>query len=198
MGSSFTGPLKIKKSDGSKVTIVSAAGVLQSDAALDAGAIGTAELADDAVTTVKVLDANVTEAKLAASSGFGLGVLRTARAKYDFAVDGGVSGAITLATTASLPDNAVIVGGTVNSTTAATSDGSATIAIGFTAGGAADDVLAAAAVASFTTDALINSDIVFAAPIKMTAAGDINVTVAVADLTAGVIEVSLLYFVAAA
>jgi len=159
---------------------------------------GALTIANDAVTTVKILNTNVTEAKLSASSGFGLGVLRTARAKYDFAVDGGTIGAITLATTATLPDNAVIVGATLNSTTAATSGGAATIAVGTTAGSAANSIKTAEAVASFSADALINGTVTFAAPVKMTAAGNINITVADADLTAGVIEITLLYFVAAA
>jgi len=140
----------------------------------------------------------VESSMLAASSDFGLGVLRVARAKYDFAVDGGAQGAIVLATTATLPDNAVVVGGTINATTAGGSGGAATIAVGFTAGGAADTILTATAVASFSTDALLNSAIVFATPYKMTAAGNINITVATADLNAGVIEITLYYYVAAA
>jgi len=159
---------------------------------------GALTIANDAVTTVKILNTNVTEAKLSASSGFGLGVLRTARAKYDFAVDGGIIGAITLATTATLPDNAVIVGATLNSTTAATSGGAATIAVGLTAGGAADTIKTAEAVGSFSVDALINGTVTFAAPAKMTAAGNINITVATADLTAGVVEITVYYYVAAA
>ena len=183
---------RILVGDGTTTVLVAVSG----DATLASS--GALTIANDAVTTVKILNANVTEAKLVASSGFGLGVLRVARAKYDFAVDGGAQGAITLATTATLPDNAVIVGATLNSTTAATSGGAATIAVGLTAGGAADTIKTAEAVASFSADALINGTVTFAAPVKMTAAGNINITVATADLTAGVIEITLLYFVAAA
>lgn len=139
---------------------------------------------------------NVEEADLTASSGFGLGVLRTARAKYDFAVDGGVVGAITLATTATLPDNAVIVAATINSTTAVVGT-SSTLAVGTTAGSSATSILAATAEASLSADALINGVPVFATPVKMTAAGNINVTVGTANLTAGVVEITLLYYVAA-
>ena len=173
-----------------------AAVALSGDATL--AATGALTIANGAIITAKILDSNVTEAKLAASSAFGLGVLRTARAKYDFAADGGAQGAITLATTATLPDNAVIVGATLNSTTAATSGGAATIAVGTTAGSAANSIKTAEAVGSFSADALINGTVTFAAPVKMTAAGNINITVATADLTAGVIEITLLYFVAAA
>ncbi|MDO8474021.1 MAG: hypothetical protein Q7S62_00480 [bacterium] len=141
--------------------------------------------------------ASVGESELVASSGTGLGVLRTARARYVFGTDSGTSGTGTIAATAAIPDNAVIVGGSINSTTAATSGGSATIAFGVTAGGATDTILAAAAVATLSSDALLNATRTFASPYKMTAAGNINITIAVADLTAGVIEVTVLYYVAA-
>lgn len=161
---------------------------------------GSAEIAviSDVIVTADITAASITEAKIAASSGFGLGVLRVARAKYSFAVDGGTVSLITPAINAAIPDNAVIVGGTINSTTAATSGGSATISVGTSAGSGAASLLAATAVASFSVDALLNSAATHAAPVKLTAAGSITLTVAVADLTAGIIEVTVLYFVAAA
>jgi len=121
--------------------------------------------------------------------------LQIAKAIYRFAVDGGAQAEIVPKITAGLPKNAVIVGGTINATTACTSGGSATIAVGTTAGSAANSLLTATAVASFTTNALINSAATFAAPVKLSAAGSISVTVATANLTAGVVEVTLLYFV---
>lgn len=124
-------------------------------------------------------------------------VLRTARAIYSFATDGGAVSTITPVNTVSLPDNAVIVGGTVNSTTACTSAGSATVAVGTSAGSSTTALLAATAVASFSLDALINAVPVFATPVKLTANGKVTVTIATAALTAGVIEVTLLYYVAA-
>lgn len=130
-------------------------------------------------------------------SAFGLSFFKMARAKYDFAVDGGAVSTLTPAITAALPDNAVIVGGTVNSTTAVLSSGSATLAVGTTAGSSASAILAATAKASLSLDALINAVPVFATPVKLTAAGSINVTIGTAALTAGVVEVTLLYFVAA-
>ncbi len=142
--------------------------------------------------------AAIAESKLAASSGFGLGVLRVARAKYDFAVDGGAMGAIIPATNAIIPDNAIIVGCTINSTTAVTSLGAATVSIGTSAGSSATSLLGVTGKASFSLDALLNSAATFAAPVKMTAVGSINITVGTADLTAGVIEVTVLYFVAGA
>ena len=128
----------------------------------------------------------------------GRGVLRLARARYDFAIDGGAVSTITPSFdyNAVLPNDAVIVGGTINATTACTSDGSATIAVGTSAGSSTTSILIATAVASFTIDALINSAATFAAPVKLTAEGKITFTIAVAALSAGVIEVTLLYFVA--
>ncbi len=153
---------------------------------------------DATIATAKIIDSNITEAKISASSGSGLGLLRTARAKYSFAVDGGVVGLITPATNATIPDNAVIIGGTINSTTAVTSGGAATVSVGTSAGSSAASLLGVTAIASLSADATLNSLATFAAPVKMTAAGSVTITVAAFDLTAGIIEITVLYFVAAA
>lgn len=155
-------------------------------------------LQDDAVETAKIKALNITEAKLAASMGFGLGVLRVARAKYDFDVDGGAQSAITLAENANIPDNAIIVGGIINSTVAVTSGGAGTVSIGTLAGSSATSIIGVTAKGSLTLDDVLNSDATFAAPVKMTAASVITATIGTADLTAGVIEITILYFVAAA
>lgn len=123
-------------------------------------------------------------------SGYGI---RVAHAIYSFAVDGGVSGAITPVKTASIPANAIIIGGTINSTTAVTSGGAATVAVGTTAGSAANSILTATAKATLSSNALVNSTATLAAPVKMSAIGNINITVATADLTAGVIEIFVFY-----
>jgi hypothetical protein len=122
--------------------------------------------------------------------------LNVAKAIYSFAADGGVQGLITPKRTASLPKNAVIVAGTVNSTTAVTSAGAATLSVGTSAGSSATSILGATGKASFSSNALINAVPVFATPVKLSAAGNITVTVGTADLTAGVVEITLLYFVA--
>lgn len=124
--------------------------------------------------------------------------LRSAHAKYDFAVDGGAVGAITPATSDTVPANAIIVGGTINSTTAVTSSGAATVSVGTRLGSAEDSILTATAKASLSANALLNAVPVFAAPVKLTAAGQITVTVATTALTAGVIEVWVYYVVAGA
>lgn len=123
--------------------------------------------------------------------------LRVAHAKYDFAVDGGVTGLITPVDADTIPDNAIMVGGTINSPTAVTSDGSATLAIGTAAGSAADAIKDATAKASYSADALLDVVPTFDVPVKMTAAGRITFTIGTADLTAGVVEVWVFYVVAA-
>ena len=124
------------------------------------------------------------------------GSLQVAKAIYNFAVDGGAVSTITPKVTASLPKYAVIVGGTINSTTALTSTGSATLAVGTSAGSSTTALLGATAKASLSLNARINAVPVFATPVKLTAAGNITVTIATAAATAGVVEVTLFYFVA--
>lgn len=134
---------------------------------------------------------------VSAASGPSFG-MQWAYAKYDFAVDGGVVGAITPVQTSVIPDNAIMVCGSVNVTTAALSGGAMSISIGTTAGSSASALLAATAKASLTIDALINAVPVFATPVKMTAAGSINFTIISNAATAGVIEVWIGYLQAAA
>lgn len=138
-----------------------------------------------------------TQGSVAGSSAVGTNNLNVAHAIYSFAVDGGAVGAITPASTVAIPANAVIVGATINSTTAVTSAGAATVSVGTTAGSSATAILAATGKASFTTDALLNGVPVFATPVKMTAAGNVNITVGTAVLTAGLIEIFVYYTVAA-
>jgi hypothetical protein len=124
----------------------------------------------------------------AASSG-------TLTARYSFAVDGGAIGLITPAGTVTLPKNFVITNAVINSPTAVTSAGSATISVGLSAGGGgAAALLAATAKTSFTANALIQgipTAGTLTSAIKMSAAGVVTLTVAVAALTAGVIDVVL-------
>lgn len=124
-------------------------------------------------------------------------ILASCHAKYDFSVDGGAVSTITPATNCTIPTNAVIVSSTINSTTAVTSGGAATIAVGTAAtGGATTSFLAATGKASFTSNALLAGAVTYAAPLKVTGAGAITLTVATAALTAGVIEVWVQYYVA--
>jgi hypothetical protein len=118
---------------------------------------------------------------------------RVARARYDFSVDGGAIGLITLAQSDTIPAGAIMVGGTINPTTAYVG-ATATIAAGTSAGSSASALKAATAVASYSIDALLNLVPVFATPVKMTADGTITITVATAALTAGIADY-LVYYV---
>lgn len=116
----------------------------------------------------------------------------TARALYDFSVDGGVAGEIIPATSDTIPINAIVIANVVNSPTAVTSGGAATVAVGTHAGSATNSLLSATGKASFTTDAVIVG-LGQTVPFKMSAAGQISITVAAANLTAGVIEIIVTY-----
>lgn len=131
-------------------------------------------------------------------SGTGPSVLRAAKAIYSFATDGGAVSTITPNGTVALPANAVIVGATVNSTTAVLSAGAATVSIGTSAGSSATSILAATGKASLSVNAILNGVPVLATPVKLTAAGSITFTVGTAALTAGVIEAVVYYYIAAA
>jgi predicted RecA/RadA family phage recombinase len=119
--------------------------------------------------------------------------VRVAHALYDYSVDGGAT--CTPANSDTIPDNAVVFGGVVNSTAAVTASGSATVAIGTAAGSASNSILTATGKASLGLDAVV-APTCAATPFKMTVAGKINVTIASGPLTAGVIEVWVLYSVA--
>lgn len=123
--------------------------------------------------------------------------MRVAYALYNFAVDGGAIATITPAVNSTIPANAIIIGGILNPTTALTSGGSATIAVGTAAGSSTSALKAATAVASYTIDALMPTVPVFTAgsSVKLSAAGAITITVAVATLTAGVMEIMVFYVV---
>lgn len=125
----------------------------------------------------------------------GLAGVGVAYARYSFAVDAGAQGAIVPSAPYNtvIPANAILIGGTVDVLAAVTSGGAATVAIGTTAGSSATSILAATGKASLTLNALLNAVPVFATPVKMSAAGSINFTVGTADLTAGIIEVMVLF-----
>jgi hypothetical protein len=118
-------------------------------------------------------------------------------AVYDFATDGGAVGAIIPAISDTIPKGAVLFGGFINSPTAVTSGGAATISVGTSAGSGAATILAATGKASFSAEAVqevlgTNSQAETNKPsFKMTAAGQINITVAAAALTAGIVEIFL-------
>ncbi len=122
--------------------------------------------------------------------------LKTARGIYSFAVDGGAVSTIALMGALNIPSGATIVGGFVDITTALTSGGAATIAVQVEA---ANDILTAVAVASWTTGrknilpALTSGALTAATTVRTTAARDISIVIAAAALTAGVCSVVLFY-----
>ena len=118
-------------------------------------------------------------------------------AKYSFAVNGGGVGLITPATAFNtvIPNNAIITSVIINSTTALTSAGAATVSIGTSAGSSASSLLGVTGYATFTLDKLLSGVPVWTAPIKMTGAGSITLTIGGANLTAGIIEVFVRFYV---
>lgn len=133
---------------------------------------------------------------------YGVLVKRTAHILYDFAVDGGVIGAIVPVTNILFPANAIIVGGIMNVVTAPVGTG-ATISVGTDAGSDAATILAATAITAMTLDIVTellgnNSQAATQkAPFKLSAAGHLQLTLAVHALTAGKIEFFIDYYHAA-
>ena len=119
--------------------------------------------------------------------------VKVAHMLYNFAVDGGAS--CTPANSDTIPKDAVVFGGVVNSTAAVTAAGAATVAIGTSAGSAGNSVLTVTGKASLSLDAVL-AVTAAATPFKMSAAGQLAIAVATGPLTAGVIEAWVLYAVA--
>lgn len=111
-------------------------------------------------------------------------------AVYDFTVDGGAVGEIVLA--APVYDNETIVDGLIcTDVDVASAGGTATIAVGTSAGSAADSLKAATAEASFAVNTTLPTVPLGhgTGEVKLTADGFISITVAVEDLTGGKIYV---------
>ncbi len=121
--------------------------------------------------------------------------VHTLRAIYDFAVSGGAVSTITMkdkrGRTAQLPDGAIVKHCLIDVVTAASSAGSATIAIG--TGQAGNDLKAATAIASYTGLVACVPVGSAATSIKMTADRQPSVTIATAALVAGKINVFIDY-----
>lgn len=122
--------------------------------------------------------------------------IRTVRGRYDFAVDGGAIGDILIGSTGQIPTGATIVGGFVRVVTAVTGGASAELAIKVQ--GAAD-IVASAAVSGAPWSTTGFKDVVpdntGTTAILTTAARTITATIAVAALTAGVVDVLLEYVI---
>lgn len=119
-----------------------------------------------------------------AGVGLGQGRRRRAVGLYDFAVDGGAVGAITLRGD-SVPSGAIIIDVLIHVDTALTSGGGATVSLGAET---ATGLNAAAAVSGApwsTTGAKRGGLTATTAPVKTTAVRPVTATIATAALTAG-------------
>lgn len=125
----------------------------------------------------------------------GLGTVGVAKMTYSFAVDGGAIATITPAQTATLPVDAIILGGVIDVTTQLTSGGAATIALGLGSGAQAASLLAATAVASWTvgTTLVVIPKFTAATWLKVAATTSLTLTVAAFALTAGRFDVNVVY-----
>jgi hypothetical protein len=116
------------------------------------------------------------------------------RGKYDFAVDGGAISTIAITAGLPIPNGSVIVGGYIDVITQLTSGGAATIACQVEA---ANDILTAVAVASWTTGrfnilpAAATGALTASTYRKLTADRNISIVIAAFALTAGVFNVVL-------
>jgi len=110
------------------------------------------------------------------------------KARYDFSTDGGAIGTITPADNFTLPSGSIILGAVTRAKTAMTSDGSATVALAI--GGV--DIKTATA---FDDAAYVGTDAQLArTSLNLTSAsGQVTFTVAVAALTAGVVDIYVEY-----
>lgn len=151
--------------------------------------VTSALIVDGAVTAADIGDDAVGNAEL------GPAAMKSLIFEYDFADLGGSVGAITLTDTAdaaqTIPDNAVIANVWIEAITTATSGGSATIALGYTAN--TDAFLPATAYnnGEFTAEAATIAETEL--PLKMSAAVSVIATVAGAALTAGKFRVHVDY-----
>jgi hypothetical protein len=121
-----------------------------------------------------------------------------AYACYDYATDQHTAGTFTPAISNNIPGGAIVVGGAVRVLEAVTSNGSATLAIGTSAGSSSTALLAATAKATLVQYYKTMTVPAFTAAtlLQTTAAGDVNFTIGTATLTAGKVEIWVFYFLA--
>lgn len=132
----------------------------------------------------------------------GASVLRVCHARYSFAVDGGTASTITPATNCTIPINAVIYKALINNVVAPIGS-TGNVSVGLSAGGAGTGaLLAATARGSLTIGTIFDGVPIEGSAstsntsyIKMSAAGQVTVTVATNALTAGIMDVFVFYYV---
>lgn len=117
--------------------------------------------------------------------------VRTARARYEFDIDGDplAPGLITLANSDTIPNGAIMIAAILYTSTAFAT--ATQVSVGTSAGSSATSIRVATNIATFT--GLLNGSVTQIAPVRMTADGTITITSTVAALTAGVMDIVVLY-----
>ena len=124
--------------------------------------------------------------------GSWVAVPRILKATYDFAVDGGDTGNLNLSAT--IPDNAIVIGGYVDVETDLASAGSATVGIGIQ--GAYAQFRDAAAFNGFNTGAsglILDNNAPPNAGLKLQSALPVGIVIGTAALTAGKFHIYVYY-----
>lgn len=158
--------------------------------------VETAEIIDNAITTTKILNGTVSEAKLTPPANNKLNASRIARFVYDWNVDGGVAGSIPFRGDA-LPAKDIIKGGRAYVVRKLTGPAGTTAGITAVAG---DDIIADAVVAGApwnldaTEIAIIPVDSL-ATDVVWTAGGIPALVVTTHNLTDGAVDLWLEYIV---
>lgn len=127
----------------------------------------------------------------------GKGLVGNAKMTFDFSVDGGAIGTITPVNSPQLPAGAIILGGVIDITTALLSGGAATIALGLGSGAQVASLKAATAVATYALGMAVPVVPLFTAAtyVKVAAETQMTLTVAAFALTAGKMDVNIVYVV---
>lgn len=120
------------------------------------------------------------------------GAIGVSRATYNFAIDGGAIGAIIPSISPVIPANAIVFGGIINVITAPTGAG-ASIALGTSAGSSSTALKAATVIANYTGLVALVPVWSAGSSFKMSAAGQIQLTVSGAALTAGKMDILVEY-----
>lgn len=125
----------------------------------------------------------------------GLGLARWAKMSFNFTYDGGAIATITPRNSPVIPAGAIILGGVTDIVTGLTSAGAATIALGFGSGAEKAVLLSATAIASYDAglDLAIVPVFTGATYYKVLTAARMTLTVAAFVLTAGVMDVNIVY-----
>jgi len=127
----------------------------------------------------------------------GLGLIGHAKMTYDFVNDGGAIGLIVPKNSPIIPANSIILGGITDVTTGVTSGGAATISLGTTAGSSAASLKAAVILGTEFAAGLRAVVPLFTAAtmFKMTAEGQLSMTVAAFALTGGKFDLNVIYLI---